>query len=181
MHSRILRESHRAASGHSGSPLAFARLACAARMAASSASTFFFSSSVNTAVARGGGMSCTAGYSGATAGRSGAPAGSPPAWVGISDNIVEQETKKMEPAQTSPSPMRGCRVRQIFRRELRDFNIFATSTSSPDGVKSWDCIDNRIAAAHYPANMSKAWRKNPGWHSHPDLAADLRIPRRCAS
>ena len=42
---------------HSGKPLAFARRACSARMAASSASTFFFSSSVNTAAVRGGGIS----------------------------------------------------------------------------------------------------------------------------
>ena len=58
MRSRNLHKSRSLADGgHSGRPVALARRACSARMAASSASTFFFSSSVNTVAVRGGGIS----------------------------------------------------------------------------------------------------------------------------
>jgi hypothetical protein len=59
-----------------------ARRACCARMTASSASTLFFSSSVRTALFRGGGMSWTAGKAGAICGRFGASCGMPPAEIG---------------------------------------------------------------------------------------------------
>jgi hypothetical protein len=106
---RIFTQNRRPA--YSGMVLDAARFACCSRMAASSASTLFFSSSVKTALARGGGMSCTAGYAGALAARCGVPSGRPPACVGSSDKTDEQEARTTQHAPASATPTSDCQSR----------------------------------------------------------------------
>ena len=72
-------------------------------MTASSTSTRFFSSSVRTALFRGGGMSWTAGKVGAICGRFGASRGMPPAETG-NCAILEHEAREPAPADTSANP-----------------------------------------------------------------------------
>jgi hypothetical protein len=117
-------------------PPCAARLAWSARMAASSASTFFFCSSVSTTAVRGGGMSCTAGYAGGVAGRSGVPRGSPPTWDGnppiwdgMSDNVVVHDATAIAAAQaTANVPIRR-HLGPIVRLVLCNTGILAASLS----------------------------------------------------
>lgn len=94
----------------------FCWLGCRLRTAIRSASSFFCCSASRTA-GRGGGMSCTAGKSGAWAGRAGAPAGNPPIACGMlsiwaveqpdtnTANATSDSTARPKPGR--PTPRRG--------------------------------------------------------------------------